>query len=223
MIKAVLFDFDETLQDRTAAFEKYMDTFLSDFCPDISNDEAEKRKEEMRITGNGGYVNREEWYSNLIKSWGWSDAPSNKVLANHYDTKFGDHNVIFPQSKKLLEELKKRGYLVGVITNGPSILQNHKMDTSGLRPFCDIVVVSGDLGVHKPDPEIFIYTAERLGIKPEECVYVGDHPINDIKGALDAGMKAVRMNYGWFKNQGLRQDVPTIENIIDVLNVLIEL
>ncbi len=217
MIKAVLFDFDETLQDRTAAFEKYMDTFLADFCPDISDDEIKKRKEEMRITGKGGYVNREEWYQGLIDSWQWSNAPSKTVLANHYDTRFGDHNVIFPDSIKLLKELKGRGYIVGVITNGPSILQNHKMDTSGLRPYCDIVVVSGDVGVHKPDPALFIYAADKLGLKPEECVYVGDHPVNDIEGSLAAGMKAVRMNWGWFKNQQLRDDVPVIENIIDVL------
>lgn len=220
MIKAVLFDFDETLQDRTAAFEKYMDTFLADFCPDISREEAEKRKKEMRITGNGGYVNREAWYAGLIKSWNWLDAPSNVILANHYDTKFGDHNVIFPNSERLLKELKKRGYLVGVITNGPSYLQNHKMDTSGLRPYCDIVVVSGDVGVHKPDSALFTYTADKLGVRADECIYVGDHPVNDIEGALGAGMKAIRMNYGWFKDKDLRDDVPVIEEIIDVLKYI---
>lgn len=220
MIKAVLFDFDETLQDRTAAFENYMDTFFADFCPDISSDEIEKRKEEMRITGKGGYVNREEWYAFLIESWQWNGAPSSKTLAEHYDTKFGDHNVVFPDSAKLLGELKNRGYIVGIITNGPSILQHHKLNTSGLRPFCDIAVVSGDIDIHKPDPAIFTYTADKLGLKVEECVYVGDHPINDIQGALAAGMQVIRMNFGWFKDQDLRDDVPIIENIIDVLELI---
>ena len=41
MIKAVLFDFDETLQDRTAAFEKYMDMFLDEFCPNLPCEERE--------------------------------------------------------------------------------------------------------------------------------------------------------------------------------------
>lgn len=217
MIKAVLFDFDETLQDRTAAFEKYMDTFLDEFCKGISNEEIEKRKEEMRVTGKGGYVNREEWYANLVKSWDWKNAPSSEVLANHYDTKFGDHNVIFPDSPKLLAELKNKGYIVGIITNGPSVLQHHKLDTSGLRTYCDIAVVSGDIGIHKPDPEIFRYTADKLGLKTEECVYVGDHPINDIQGAVESGMHAIRMNWGWFKDEDLRSDVPVIEKIIDVL------
>lgn len=220
MIKAVLFDFDETLQDRTEAFESYMDAFLDEFCSGISDEEIEKRKEEMRVTGKGGYVNREEWYAGLIKSWEWKDAPSSTVLANHYDTTFGDHNVIFPNSPVLLKKLKDMGYIVGVITNGPSILQNHKMDTSGLRPYCDIVVVSGDVGVHKPDPALFAYTADKLGLSCDECVYVGDHPVNDIQGALEAGMKAIRMNFGWFENQDLRDDVPVITDIIDVLKHL---
>ena len=51
----------------------------------------------------------------------------------------------------------------------------------------------------------------------EECVYVGDHPINDIQGALDSGMSAIRMNWGWFKDKELRADVPVIDDIIDVL------
>ena len=217
MTKAVLFDFDETLQDRTLAFEGYMDAFLDEYLPNISQKEREAHKQDMRITGNGGYVNRVEWCTNLVKMWGWENAPDATVLANHYDYNFGDFNVIFENSIPLLKELKARGYLTGVITNGPSVLQNHKMDTSGLRPYCDIVVVSGDEGVHKPDPRLFEITAERLGVKPQECVYVGDHPVNDIQGALSAGMGAIRMNFGWFKDKELRPDVPVITDIIDVL------
>ena len=79
------------------------------------------------------------------------------------------------------------------------------------------LLVSGDVGVHKPDPRIFEIAAEKLGLKTEECVYVGDHPINDIQGALDSGMSAIRMNWGWFKDKELRADVPVIDDIIDVL------
>lgn len=226
MIKAVLFDFDETLQDRTAAFEKYMDTFLSEFCPDLSDDEIERRKEDMRITGNGGYVmangykNRDEWYDDLAQRWGWSDAPSGALLTAHYDSTFGDHNVIFPEAPVLLKELKDRGYTVGLITNGPSYLQHHKLEMSGLADYFDFVVVSGDVGVHKPDPAIFTYTAEKHGLNPAECVYVGDHPINDIQAGMQAGMNVIRVNKGWFTDKDLRPDVPTIDNILDVIKLI---
>lgn len=217
MIKAVFFDFDETLQDRTEAFEHYMDAFFALYCPEIDGAEKEKRKEDMRVTGKGGYVNRVEWYQLLIDMWSWKDAPPAEELANHYDTQFGNFNVIFPNSIPLLKELKKRGYITGVITNGPSILQNHKLETSGLLPYLDTVTVSGDVGVHKPDPELFRFAAKKINLSCEECVYVGDHPINDIKGALSSGMSAIRMNFGWFKGVDLREDVPVIEDIIDVL------
>jgi len=220
MIKAVLFDFDETLQDRTAAFERYMDTFMQEYLSALSEEEKIKRKQDMIATGNGGYVDRRAWYRQLAEMWHWENAPDCAELAAHYDTKFGYHNVIFKGSVPLLKELRCRGYQTGVITNGPSVLQQTKMEQSGLMPYCDIVVVSGDLPFAKPDKRIFEYTADKLGLKPCECVYVGDHPVNDIEGALSAGMHAIRMNWGWFLDKDLRADVPVITDIYDVLKHL---
>ncbi len=222
MIKAVLFDFDETLQDRTAAFEKYMDAFFDEFWPNVSKTRLDEMKEEMRQTGNGGYVmangykSRDEWYADLINRWNWQDAPTPKELTNHYDCHFGDYVAIFPEASDVMSNLHTAGYKVGVVTNGPHLLQHHKMDVSNLRQYCDIVVVSGDIGIDKPNPGIFEYSAHLLGLECNECVYVGDHPVNDIDGALQAGMYAVRMNYGWFKNVDLRDDVPIIENLSEL-------
>ena len=199
MIKAVLFDFDETLQDRTLAFDHYADAFLQAFFPGISKEDAQKKKQDMIDTGNGGYVNRVAWFSELITMWHWIDSPGADSLARHYDEKFGFFNVIFD-------------------TNGPSVLQHTKMENSGLLPYMDILVVSGDLEFAKPQPEIFEYTASKLGLKTEDCIYVGDHPVNDIQGALSAGMHALRMNWGWFKNQDLRPDVPVIASLSEVIN-----
>jgi putative hydrolase of the HAD superfamily len=46
-------------------------------------------------------------------------------------------------------------------------------------------------GADKPDTGIFTYTSEQLGVSPAECVYVGDHPRNDIEGARNAGMRTI--------------------------------
>ena len=61
MIKAVFFDFDETLQDRTAAFERYMDGFFARFFPGVTGEELEEKKHQMRqrrLRGPGGVVQR---------------------------------------------------------------------------------------------------------------------------------------------------------------------
>lgn len=78
--------------------------------------------------------------------WHWTDAPAAEALAEHYDRTFGDCCVIFPDAVPMLQALRKKGIVTGVITNGPSYLQNHKMDESGLRPYLDLVIVSGDVG-----------------------------------------------------------------------------
>lgn len=90
MIKAVFFDFDETLQDRTAAFERYMDGFFARFFPGVTGEELAEKKHQMRQSGNGGYVDRVEWYKGLIALWHWTDAPAAEALAEHYDRTFGD-------------------------------------------------------------------------------------------------------------------------------------
>ncbi len=217
MIKAVLFDFDETLQDRTEAFNKYASCFLDEFRPELTQEQKQVCINDMVETGNGGYVVRDEWYSLLIEKWGWQNAPKPEILSDHYDRRLGDFDTIFPDSPKVLKELKNKGYLVGVITNGPSYLQNHKLDVSNLRQYFDVAVVGGDVGYGKPDVRIFNYAADKLGLQTSECLYVGDHPVNDIEGALNAGMSAIRMNWGWFEGKRLDQGVPVIDSIIDVL------
>lgn len=219
-IKAVLFDFDETLHDRTLAFDDYVLSFLNHFFPNISDEEKKKRAEDMVSLCGGGYTQGNDYYNTLKSRWYWKDAPDNDFLIDYYNVNFPYFIKVYQNSKTVLEKLKKDGYIVGVLTNGPSNLQHKKLELSGLLDFCDFLVVSGDVGIHKPDPQIFKYVAEKYNLNIEDCVYVGDHPENDINASLKAGMKAVRMNVGWFKNCSLRDDVPNIDDIAQVLEVV---
>lgn len=219
-IKAVLFDFDETLHDRMQAFDGYVADFLAHFCPGISVAEKEKRAADMVRYCGGGYTQGRDYYEKLGELWHWADRPPAETCITYYNRNFPKYCNVFPEAKTLFARLKELGYTVGVVTNGPSELQHGKLEGSGLMPWCDFLVVSGDVGVHKPDPRIFLYTAEKYGLDPAACVYVGDHPVNDMETALKAGMHAIRMNVGWFKDQGLRDDVPNITSILQVLDVL---
>ncbi len=72
--------------------------------------------------------------------------------------------------------------------------------------------------VHKPDAEIFRRAAARLGVACQNCIYVGDHPVNDIQGALGAGMRAVYINaYG---SDVHPEDAPEIGNLNELLELL---
>ena len=106
-----------------------------------------------------------------------------------------------------------------MVTNGNSLLQNTKLDTAGIRDLFDMAVVSDDIGIWKPDKGIFEYAMKTLGVTPEESLFVGDHPVNDIQGALGAGMHAVWVDYGSFAGQATA-GVPAVKNVSEILTIL---
>lgn len=192
-VRAVLFDFDDTLQNRPAAFRGYARSFLARYFPSLSAPEREQHVEDMLERNQGGYVAYLDYFRQITTALGWPDAPVETIF-RLYQRQFPQHVTLFPDTVPVLRSLRTAGYRLGLITNGPSVMQNRKLDYSGLRPFFDVTLVSGDEGVHKPDPEIFRRAASRLGLACEACVFVGDHPVNDIQGAQEAGMRPVYIN-----------------------------
>ncbi|NNC13010.1 HAD family hydrolase [Planctomonas sp. JC2975] len=79
----------------------------------------------------------------------------------------------------------------GIITNGELDYQLRKIDAVGLGDEIAEVIASGDVGVTKPCPRIFLLACERLGVQPAEAVYVGDRLATDAIGAAQAGLTGV--------------------------------
>ncbi len=217
-IKAVFFDFDDTLQSRKGAYRLYCEAFLDKYFPGISAAERTQKLDEMEAHVDGGYKDREVYFPELIALWQWHDHPPLQELYDSFNLDFGKYIVLLPGAVETLRELKQRGYLLGAVTNGVSSLQNIKLDTAGIRDLFDVVVVSGDIGIYKPDRRIFDEACRRAGVRNDQALFVGDHPVNDIEGALGAGMPAIRMNYGDFKNKGLGK--PTVAEIEEIRQVL---
>jgi putative hydrolase of the HAD superfamily len=93
-----------------------------------------------------------------------------------------------------LVRLAAAGIPVGVISNSDGPYQRRKMAAAGLDELIDTAVFSGDLGVSKPDPKIFLAGAASLGLAPQQVVYVGDRWATDTVGALTAGLAAIWLN-----------------------------
>ncbi|MFD3542076.1 HAD family hydrolase [Streptomyces sp. NPDC058662] len=88
-----------------------------------------------------------------------------------------------------LDELRARGWRVGVVTNGAADIQGAKLRATGIAPRVHGVCVSAELGFRKPDPRIFAAAAGRCGAAPERGGWmVGDDPVKDIVGGRSAGL-----------------------------------
>ena len=160
----------------------------------FSPEQKAARAEEMLALNNGGYVNYIDYFLSLFERWNWHDAPEVGDIYREFQFRFPEYSTLVPDAVDTLKALRNKGYLLGIITNGPSVLQNRKLDVCALRPLVDLCVVSGDENLHKPDPEIFRRAASRMGVGCHNCVYVGDPPVNDIEGARRAGMRPIYIN-----------------------------
>jgi putative hydrolase of the HAD superfamily len=99
-----------------------------------------------------------------------------------------------PDAAPALAVLADRGFRLGMVSNTMrtpgSVLRQVLAQAGVLSPF-GAVTFSDECGVRKPDPAIFRCTLERLGVAPDEAVHVGDDPVLDVEGALDAGLRAI--------------------------------
>jgi putative hydrolase of the HAD superfamily len=86
----------------------------------------------------------------------------------------------------------------GVITNGHLEVQAEKIDATGLRPWIDHIVASGEVGVAKPDAGIFLEACRVFEVAASDAVYIGDRLHTDAIGAARAGLRGV-----WLDRHGL--------------------
>jgi HAD superfamily hydrolase (TIGR01549 family) len=89
----------------------------------------------------------------------------------------------------LLAGLRAQGVRTGLLTNGPSWMQRHKVEVLELEPQLDAIAISEEIGAAKPDPAAFAAAVDLLGADAAETVMVGDHVDWDVRGALDAGLR----------------------------------
>jgi HAD superfamily hydrolase (TIGR01549 family) len=114
-----------------------------------------------------------------------------KCALNVFFKSYADTFELRDGAKKLLKKAGKQ-CKVGLISNfthAPVIYSSLRL--LGISTFFNAVVVSGEVGWRKPSPKIFEDALNRLGIEAKEAVYIGDSPIEDIKGGKEAGLKTI--------------------------------
>lgn len=119
-----------------------------------------------------------------------------RETARRYDTLYLDYlareRELMPGAMELMKWLKARDVKVGCLSNGFKDVQYRKIRRAGLEPYFDLVVLSDDLGVQKPDPRLYQYAMEQAGdMTAARHLMVGDNPATDVSGALRAGWKAI--------------------------------
>ena len=101
---------------------------------------------------------------------------------------------LFPDALGILENLKKHNIQTGLISNGDTSNQRWKLNKEKLTDYFDPIIISGEVGVSKPDLRIFEIALEKAGANKETSWYVGDSPVHDIEPALKFGINVIYLN-----------------------------
>lgn len=170
------------------------------------------------------------WISDALKSLGFEvaqDDPRVKVAVNVF---FHDYLYSFRIrrcAKKVLTNLSG-DYKLGLVSNftyAPLIYAALRM--LKINRFFNAILVSDAVGWRKPHPKIFEEALSRLRVKPEETVYVGDSPEEDIKGAKQLGMKTIYVESQFYPFEALKKSTQTpdatAKNLCEVYDVFLKI
>jgi putative hydrolase of the HAD superfamily len=122
--------------------------------------------------------------------------PIHKVadrLAERFRTERRGAYELARDAGQVLATLQQLGMKLGIVTNGPPDLQREKLERTRLVAIVHAVVISGEVGVGKPDRRVFNLALDLLGVPAAEAVMVGDSIERDIEGAAAAGVAAVHL------------------------------
>lgn len=124
-----------------------------------------------------------------------------------------------PDAIATLEELRRRGLKLGMISNATSELSGLWAE-SLFEPHFDAVLFSADERMMKPDPRLYRRMAELLGVEPGRCVFVGDGAYRELQGAAAVGMTPIliRAPYDEWEHEGtIGWDGPRVSSLSEVL------
>lgn len=205
-MKAVLFDVDDTLYHQVSPFEKaYDEVFGVRFALSVEKlfAASRRRSDEVFELSQSGKISMEEMYIYRIQK---AFADMGETITDEEALRFQKHygenqrHITLPETvAAMLARLREREVPTGIITNGPTEHQWDKVRALGLTRWIlpEHVFVSEACGCAKPEPEIFAYAQQALGLTAEECCYVGDSYVNDVLGAKRAGWSVI-----WVRRRG---------------------
>ena len=211
MIKAIVFDFVQTLGDAAEGYKAGEKNSQKKLFAKLGLDSWDKymdlyREERKQHFARSDFSRRNVW----IKLHEHYNVPVDNNFLDELEKEYWDFvknaMKLFPEAYDVIEKLKEK-YKLGLVSNSQKdgstkALQNDEYKR--LEKLFDVVVIAGEGNIPaKPDPAPFKLALEKLGVTPEEAIFVGDDFRGDIEGSKNVGMTPV-----WLKHYSVERNWP---------------
>ena len=203
MIKAVFFDFVGTLlskESEAITHLKIMEEILKNAKVEISARQLLEEYEQLTMEEFSKLAGRPykpiriievEVLEKLAQKYNF------EVPEDFWQTHLKMHQLygkLYPEVIETLNELKKRDYHVGLITDSDNDYLRAHLEGLGILDLFDSITTSEEAGFFKPHPKVFEIALRKAGAKGEEAVYTGDNPLKDCVGARRVGMISILLD-----------------------------
>jgi len=227
MESAIYFDLDNTLTDRNASIDEFSSRFIKYFYNQLSVTSVKQVSQIIKQQDNGGYLCKKSRYKKIFQAVSgelhnqlkWKINVNVKVLEQFWKEEFPNSTIEMEGATQLINKLHSKGVHLGIISNGAEASRKKTVTSLPFGHLFKQIVSSEKFGVAKPDTSIFIETTRAGGFTPSQCLYVGDHPVNDISGATNAGMRCIWLK-GFHEGKGLPNNVSKVTKLEDIEQLL---
>ncbi|PIU22124.1 MAG: hypothetical protein COT14_02720 [Candidatus Diapherotrites archaeon CG08_land_8_20_14_0_20_30_16] len=200
MIKAIVFDLDNTLMDFLARKEKSIDAAINAMHDAGLNISFKKIKKEIyKIYDTGFNVEDQLVFQKFLKKYKKEDdlkLIAKAVFAYRRIKQAETHT--YPQVRNVLLQIIKRKIPIGIVSDGPKLSVWIRLTELGIDDFFDFVIAFDDTGANKSTDVPFTKVKTLLKYRPEDVLFVGDWPERDIFGAKRNGFKSCFAAYGYY-------------------------
>ena len=221
MIKAVVFDLDNTLLDfmkmKSVSINASVDGMIK--CG-MSIDKESSIEEIFNIYDNKGYEHQEVFNEFIINKIGSINYKYLAAAIVEYKKAKEISLGLYPEVIPTLKKLQHMNLKLGIASDAPSREAWIRLYSLNIHNIFQDVVTFNDTGYHKPAKEPFIKISEKLNVSLNECMMVGDWPDRDVIGAKQLNMKTAFAKYGDMfktKHSGADYDLEDISEIIEII------
>ncbi len=198
MLRAIIFDLDDTLVDQAGAARTAVVGWAAEHG--ITGDDVADRWAAVSDAHYRRYQNRELSFQEQRRARAREflgaevdDAGADALFAG-YLKRYEAQWTAFDDAVPALRRVRDAGLGTVVLTNGEDSHQRLKLDLTGLAAEVDLLVSTSTLPASKPDPRAYLLTCERAGIAPAEALMIGNSLAHDVLGPIEAGLDAVLLD-----------------------------
>lgn len=223
MYKAIVFDLDDTLYNYSVIHDEAVLVLREYTCSryqvtynafDYAFQKAKKDTKAL-LDNTGASHNRMLYFQKTLENLGENVIEGSLEMYEIYWGYILDHMQLRTGAEEILKECNEMGIQIGVCSDLTAYIQHRKLRKLGIGQYVDAIVTSEEAGAEKPASIIFQMILDKLKVKPNETLFVGDSLKKDVEGAIAMGLDAC-----WFHDGKANEEYRAVSSFKDIRGII---